>query len=459
MKDPFSSLPAYLLAKDPRVEEAKKLLLEAVHDHQRAIKGVSPSDPNLKKPYDELLTKFNQIRGGKLLFPFIGSGIGKGSLVQLLDGSVKYDFICGIGPHFFGHSHEKLISASIDGSLSDTIMQGHLQQNLDTVEFAEMLLKASKLDHCFLTTSGAMANENALKICFQKKFPAHRILAFEHCFVGRTTTLAQLTDKPTFRKGLPTTVWVDYIPYYDPENPEESTENAVKTLKTHLARYPNEYAAMIFELIQGEAGFHYGTTEFFKTLMTILKENNVAIFDDEIQSFGRLPSLFAFQYFGLENYVDVVSIGKLSQVCATLFKKEIAPKPGLLSQTFTGSTAALRAGQALIKELMEGDYYGPQGKIEKIHDYFVHQLKEIEKRHPHLIKGPYGLGCMIAFTPFDGSQEKANKLIQDLFQAGLMTFVAGSNPTRIRMLLPAGAITFEDLDKASSIIEETLLRS
>ena len=42
-----------------------------------------------------------------------------------------------------------------------------------------------------------MANESALKVCFQKNAPASRVLAFEHCFMGRSTTMAQLGNHPT----------------------------------------------------------------------------------------------------------------------------------------------------------------------------------------------------------------------------------------------------------------------
>ncbi len=81
--------------------------------------------------------------------------------------------------------------------------------------------------------------------------------------------------------------------------------------------------------------------------MTLCRENHIAVCCDEVQTFGRLPKLFAFQYFGLEDLVDIVSIGKLSQVCATLFRKEFKPKAGLLSQTFTGSTSSLHAARVI----------------------------------------------------------------------------------------------------------------
>lgn len=452
------STMAKALEQDPRVAEAKKLLLQAVQDHQKGLEGIKPPNPSLKKGYEELLKAFAECRGNKLWFPYISSGIGKGALVELMDGSVKYDMISGIGPHYFGHSHPEMIEAAFDAALSDTIMQGHLQQNYDSLELSQLLIEISGLPHCFLTSSGVMANENALKIAFQKNHPANRILAFEHCFVGRTLAASQITDKPSFREGLPSNLFVDYIPFYDPARPEESTKEALTALQKLLERYPKQYAIMIFEMVQGEGGFHAGSADYFQTLAKEGKKGGAAIFADEVQTFGRTPAPFAFQYFGLEKYVDIASIGKLSQVCATLFTKEYAPKAGLLSQTFTGSTSAIRAGKVMIQDLVDRGYYGPQGKIVKIHQSFVEKFEKIKSRHPEWIHGPWGLGAMIAFTPFDGNPERATAFVKELFNEGVMGFIAGARPTRVRFLIPAAAIQEKDIAEVASIIEKTLAR-
>ena len=446
------------LFADARIAQAKKLLLEAVLSHQTKITGVRPPIPAFKQSYQEMLDTFAEYRGAKLFYPYIGSGIGNGPLVELADGSVKYDFISGIGPHYWGHSHPELIASSIDAALSNTIMQGHLQQNMDSFELCGLLIKASKMDHCFLTTSGAMANENALKIAFQKRHPASRILAFDRCFVGRTLTISQITDKASFREGLPVNALVDYVPFFDYRKPEESTRMAVDCIKKFIKRYPKQHAVMCLEFIQGEGGFYHGTGDFFKAVISILRENQIAVFADEVQSFARTPELFAYQYFGLESLIDIASIGKVSQVCATFFTEEYKPRPGLLSQTFTGSTSAIKASILLITELLKGGYFGDEGKIAQMHSFFAGQLEELSKRHPHLIRGPYGVGCMVAITPFDGEAHKATRFAHKLFDAGVISFTAGSDPTRIRFLIPIGAVTQQDIKNVVSIIEDVLIQ-
>ncbi len=451
------------LASDPRIAQAKKILLETVAEHQRKITGIRPPNAELRQSYDELLAEFGEERGAPLFYPYIGSGIGRGPLVELADGSIKYDFISGIGVHHWGHSHPALIEASLDAALQDTVMQGNLQQNSVSLEVAGLLLeganrRGARLKHCFLSTSGAMANENAFKIIFQKNSPADRILAFEGCFAGRTLAMAQVTDKALYRAGLPSMLAVDYLPFFDPSRPAESIKTSCEHLERHLERYPGKHAAMIFELILGEGGFYAGSRDFFAALMDILKESHIAILLDEIQTFSRTTELFAFQHFGLDEYVDVVTVGKSAQVCATLFREDYNPKPGLLSQTFISSTSVLFAAKVIIRGLMEGDYFGTDGKIARCHDHFEKHLIRIAERHPGLVAGPFGIGAMIAFTPFNGDPDKVKRFIHALFHAGVIAFYAGHDLSRVRFLIPAGAVTLEDIDAVAAILEETLLR-
>lgn len=447
--------------KDSRVKKAREEILSVLGEYQKSFTGVKSPSSELKLDYDKLLNEFGKMRGGNLFIPYVASGLGRGVLVELADGSVKYDFITGIGVHIMGHSHSKVVEACLQAALEDTVMQGNLQPNTESVGCVRTFLKAANLkgagfDHCFLASSGVMAGENALKIAFQKKTPASRILAFKNCFMGRTLVMSQATDKPAYREGLPKTIDVDYVPFFDPANPQGSTEAAVTQLKEHLKNHPGQYAAMCFELVLGEGGVYPGDKQFFKTLIEILKQNNVAVLVDEVQTFCRLPEIFAFQYFGLDKLVDVVWVGKASQVCATFFRENFKPKPGLLSQTYTASSTAIAAGHAIVNHLLTGNFYGPGGQIEKIHAYFRGKLEVLAKKHPSLIKGPFGIGAMIGLTPLDGSADKVKKFLFALFHNGVMGFTAGDNPTRFRFLVPIGCVTTSDIDAVVEILEKTL---
>lgn len=458
----MSTLIADDFFNDPDVFKAKDLLISALKKHQSNITKIIPPKASLVADYDKLVQELSEIRGGKLFFPYIGSGIGNGPFVELANGSIKYDFISGIGVYHFGHSHPDLIRTAMEAAISDTVMQGNLQQTIQGLRFSKKLLqlanaKGANLEHCFLTSTGAMAGENALKVAFQNKYPAKRVLAFKHCFAGRTILLSQITDKADFRTGIPLTFPVDYVPFFDPKNPIQSIKEAKKILREYIDRYPGEYVAMFFELILGEYGYYRGSSEFHCELMQICKDNNIAVLVDEVQTFGRTEEPFAFQFYDLDRYVDVVWVGKVSQVCATLFTKAFNPKPGLLSQTFTSSTTAIAVGELILDNFLEGKFFGPKGKIAKFHKIFIGELKKLNERHPNLLRGPYGEGIMIGITVYDGSAEKTKDFILRLFENGVISYIAGKNPMRVRFLIPIGVIENKHIIEVCKIIEKTLV--
>ena len=122
-------------------------------------------------------------------------------------------------------------------------MQGNLQQNQRSFKLMRLLLQQSKMDHCILTSSGAMANENGLKLLFHHSPGKNRILAFEQCFMGRSITLAQITDKAKYRKGLPSNIHVDYLPFLIQVRQKKHPKNIKcfaqipKTLPQSICRY------------------------------------------------------------------------------------------------------------------------------------------------------------------------------------------------------------------------------
>ncbi len=451
------------LKSDSVISSTIDQLLARCQEIQSEITAIRPANPELEQSYADTIAKFSEIRGGNLFFPYLSSGVGHGPFVELADGSIKYDLTCGIGVHILGHGHPIVQKASIRAGLEDVTMQGNLQQNLPSMELCQKLLdlaqkkSGSKLAHCFLTSSGVMAGENALKMAMQKNSPASRVLAFEHCFAGRTLAFSQINDKPAFRDGLPEILNVDYVPFYNPADPDGSTKRALDTLEQHLKRHPGHYAAMIFELIQGEGGFHVAPQSFHRALMEKCKEHGVAVLVDEVQTFCRTYHPFAFQELDLADLIDIVWVGKAAQVCATLFTDEYTPRPGLVAQTYTASSATIAAAIAILNELDNGTYFGPNGKTMALHQAFVEGFKAIEKRHPALLTGPFGLGAMTGCTVHQGDHAKVVKLIHHLYKKGIIAFMAGANPTRLRFLIPVGALELRHIPEILDILETSLL--
>lgn len=467
-------LLAESLANDPRIVEARRLMAEALADHQAGLTGPRPSDPARAQGHREAVQAFFDHRGGDLWYPYLGSGFGAGPLVELNDGSVKWDMLSGIGVHHFGHSSPLLLEAGLDAALSDTVMQGGLQHNADAALCMARFVRlaqasppgggpGSALKRCFLTTSGAMANENSFKMAFQKRslegHPADRMLAFEGTFCGRTLALSAMSDKPGNRVGLPLAMNVDYVPFLDPEDEAGSTARAVARLEQHLTRWPGHHAGMKLELVIGEGGFYPGTRAFFEALIGPLKAAGVAIICDEIQTFGRTSRPFAFQHFGLDEHVDLVNVGKATQVCCTLFSDAWAPQPGLIAQTFSGSTSSIQAANRVLDACENGELFADasrEGHVMALGDAVRGRVQAYAGKHPDRVRGPYGVGCMFAFEAGDGSMAQARKLCEALFDAGLIAFVCGRSVTRVRFLLPAGGMSVAQGHAVCDLLETVL---
>ncbi|MEE2936691.1 MAG: aspartate aminotransferase family protein, partial [Planctomycetota bacterium] len=174
--------------------------------------------------------------------------------------------------------------------------------------------------------------------------------------------------------------------------------------------------------------------------------------------FSRTSQPFAFQHYGLDEFADIVTVGKVTQVCATLYGEKFRPKAPILSQTFTGSSSSIATGLAMLEQLQSEGRFGAEGKNNQQHAYFAEGLKRLGERHPGLVKGPYGEGMMVAFTPGDGSFEHAKRLMTIMYETGLLGFVCGASPTRLRFLPPPATTSIEHIDVALSLLEQALER-
>lgn len=448
------------IAESPKVQSLINELVAEVSKLESQITTVAPPQESLIESAKKVFDEVGKYRGRPLMYPFLGTGAGRGPYVELEDGSIKLDLINGIGVHIFGHGHPRIRAAALRGALSDVVMQGNLEPNREYAELGKRLVelasRKSRLKYCWLTTCGTMANENAIKIARQKNTPARLVIAMENAFAGRSTIMAEVTDNPAYRQGLPRYDEVLRIPWYKPGQPE-SSEVALRKLKEHVANNEKNICAFVFEPMLGEGGYKTAPREFFVPMLEFCKQHGIAVWVDEIQTFMRTGELFAFETLDIGQYVDICTIAKTLQTGAVLYTEEYNPQPGLVAGTFSGGSSAMAAGLEALKMITEEGYLGPNGRIQKIHNEFVGMLNRLnETTCKGLLKDAGGMGLMIAVTPLDGGKESVTKLLYTLFKNGLIAFSCGRDPYRLRFLLPANIET-QDIELAGKIIEKSIL--
>jgi 4-aminobutyrate aminotransferase-like enzyme len=282
-------------------------------------------------------------------------------------------------------------------------------------------------------------------------------VSFKNAFAGRSTMMAELTDNPAYKQGLPEYHEVLRLPFYEKRNPQ-TIDNTLRIMKEHVAKHEGNICAFAFEPMLGEGGYQAAPREFFLPLLDFCKERQIPVWADEVQTFSRTGELFAFETLDIGNYIDICTIAKTAQVGCTLYTEEFNPKPGLIAGTFSGTSAALSAGIEILDILETEGYLGPQGRILDIHKKFVGMLNELnEGSCKGKLQDAGGMGLMVAVTPFDGQKEQVGTLLKRFFENGMIAFNCGKEPMRIRFLIPA-VIKDSDIQVAKKIIESAVLK-
>ncbi len=208
---------------------------------------------------------------------------------MLADGRWVLDLALGIGVHLFGHGNLDLIETALRAAASDLVMQGNLVFNREYHALMKTLLAHAPrgMDHCWLSLSGADANENALKLVRQKRDGRPGVIAFRGCFHGRTSRdgrdhrSARLSASASHALSRSNTC--RSTTDHDPDSPRKS----LAALRAIIAREGDRMAAFMVELVQGEAGFVTAPRDFFVPLFEECRRAGIAIWVDEVQTFAR----------------------------------------------------------------------------------------------------------------------------------------------------------------------------
>lgn len=437
----------------PKFDQGLRLMLAAIAEAQQ-----SASAPLTATQMEAELAELAILRGRPAFFPYLGSGFGRGARAMLADGRWVLDFALGIGVHLFGHGNLDLIETALRAAASDLVMQGNLVFNREyNLLMKAILAHAPKgMDNCWLSLSGADANENALKLVRQKRNGRAGIIAFRGCFHGRTSAMAEITDRPDYRVGQPRTFAVEYLPFFDRRDPSGSSAKTLAALREIIRLSGDQTAAFIVELVQGEAGFVTAPREFFIPLFEECRRAGIVVWADEVQTFARVTELFATDLLDLSDYVDVITIGKVFQGSALLFRKSLAPDPALISGTYSGATVPMAVAIRVIEKLTREGHFGANGRQAQLERLTRAHIERLSRNHRGVISEIDGVGAMIAFRLRDGALKGTREFIRRCFDAGLVLYYGGHDPACIRLFLSAGVLSDEELDEAFAIIGKCL---
>ncbi|HCI14067.1 MAG: acetylornithine transaminase [Gallionellales bacterium GWA2_60_142] len=271
---------------------------------------------------------------------------GEGSYLFDQNNRRYLDWVQGWAVNCLGHSPDVVVQA-LCAQASKLINVGPAFYNEPAIELASLLISNSCFDQVFFGSSGAEANEGAIKLARkwgQKyKSGAFEIITFTNSFHGRTLATMSASGKAGWD-----TIFAPQVSGFP-----KATLNDIESVR---ALINNQTVAIMLEPIQGEAGVIPANPEFFKVLRQICDDHELLLIVDEVQTgCGRTGTLFAYEQHGVEP--DIMTLGKGLgggvPISALLSKQSCSCfEYGDQGGTFSGNPLATSAGVAVIRTLL-----------------------------------------------------------------------------------------------------------
>jgi len=209
--------------------------------------------------------------------------------------------------------------------------------------------------------------------------------------------------------------------------------------------------AVMLEPIQGEGGIYPAEEAYLKGVEELCRKHDALLIMDEIQTgMGRTGKFFAFEHYGIQPDIITLAKGLAGGVpMGAMLAREPAASafvPGDHATTFGGSALPAAAAIAAIKAIQED---GLMRNAQKMGEYFVERLSELQKSHP-VIKEVRGKGLMIGV---ELSKPIAAAIKKACLERGVLLLTVGDTILR---LLPAIIITKAQIDRGIDAITSAI---
>jgi ornithine--oxo-acid transaminase len=377
---------------------------------------------------------------------------GKGVEVWDVEGNVYLDFLSAYSAVNQGHCHPRIIEALVNQASHITLTSRAFHNNL-LGEYEQFITNYFGFDKVLPMNTGVEGGETAIKLARRwgydvKGIPNNEaaIIFVEGNFWGRTMAAISSSNDPSSYTGFgPYMPGFSLIPY-----------NNLNALEEAFKANPN-IAAFMFEPIQGEAGVVVPHEGYVKGVRELCSKYNVLMIADEVQTgLCRTGKMLACDHEQVKP--DILILGKalsggVMPVSAVLANDEVmlCIKPGEHGSTFGGNPLACAVGIAALKVLKDEKL---DENAEQMGQLFRSRMEQLMKSSP-LVTAVRGKGLLnaIVIKPF-GDHKTAYDVCLALKENGLL---AKQTHGDIIRFAPPLVINKEQMDKACSIIEQTIL--
>ncbi|WNQ11615.1 acetylornithine transaminase [Paenibacillus aurantius] len=366
---------------------------------------------------------------------------GEGSRLWDDNGKEYLDFMSGLAVTSLGHA-PKAIKEKLIEQLDQLWHVSNLFHIPNQEKLAALLTANSCLDRAFFCSTGAEANEAAIKIArrYNQKVlgrDRHEIITFHQSFHGRTLATLTATGQDKVKEGfLPLPQGFVYAPY-----------NVIEGLESYIG---DKTCAIMLEMIQAEGGVITADPAFVQEVVRLCQKYDLLLIVDEIQTgMGRTGKLFAYEHYGIEP--DIITLAKALgsgfPIGAMLGKEKLAEafSAGSHGSTFGGTPIATATAIATVETIV-GEKLSERAAEKG--EYLFAKLTEALKGND-FVKEIRGKGLIVGILCAGPVAEQ----IADIHRNGLLVVSAGPDVIR---LLPNLLVSEDEIDRAVETISRVL---
>lgn len=358
---------------------------------------------------------------------------GRGSWIVDHRGKRYLDFVQGWAVNALGHCPPEIAQALAEQS-QRLINPSPAFYNAPAAELAGKLARLSGLERVFLASSGAEANEGAIKLARKwgelKRGGAYEIVTFEGAFHGRTLATMAASGKAGWDRLFEPKV---------PGFPKARFEDIASV----VAVITDKTVAVMLEPVQGEAGVVPASIEFLRALRALCDRRGLLLILDEVQTgVGRTGRMFAFEHAGVRP--DIMTLGKgigggvpLAALLATEHASCFAH--GDQGGTYCGNPLMAAVGNAVIDVVSRPAFLTD---VTAKGEYLAQRLRELSARRG--LAGDRGSGLLRALDLGRPIAAQVVDAARALEPEGLL--LNAPRPSLLRFM-PALNVTREEIDR------------
>jgi 4-aminobutyrate aminotransferase-like enzyme len=380
--------------------------------------------------------------GSTIESPPINIAKAFGTHLWCVDGNRYFDLFCQTWSVPLGHNHPNVIEAA--RRQLDNVT--HLRTAFTTDEKNELvneLVARSPhgLSKVNFTLHGSLAVEGAMKLAMNRHEGRQKILYLEDGFHGRSLATMGISWK------LPDAKYWQYF-----TNGVEVRKDLHDIESKMLSERP---AALIMELVQGNAGFLVLQEDFVRGVARLCREHDVTLIVDEVQTaFGCVEELFLSETYGIEPDIIVFGkgIGGGFPLAGVLYGDTYAFGAGEHSFTFGHNPVSFAAALACVREL---DTHSR--RVPPLQKCIATNLRRLQENHSFVgnVRSIGTKGAIdIRLDTVSASSEMATKIVEKMLNRGVIVATSRYKGLGTSILLQASLITdIGELEMAFAVMD------